>query len=427
MKDLLSGTWLGHQLHPLLTDIPIGSFTSATILDLVGGRSLQPAANLLAGIGVVSTVPTAAAGLADWSDTYGPGRRVGVVHAAANVVGVGFYTASIVARHRGKRFSATALGFMGMGVMTAGGIPRRPSQPRPRHRRQPHHDGRPVLRMDAVASSDDLVEGKPLLVELGDVPVLLYRSGGMPYAISNRCTHAGGPLNEGAVRRGVSGRALRHVSVAPERVQVGGRNRRARSGNGAGALVRGAYGRRQAGGASEMTAIDSEPAGNDRVRQAATASHLPPRSRGSIRRRAGALPPMHQVEPWHAVRRRTASTQPTRCGSTATRCATSADSSTSRFNKVGQALAFAGVTVGRLKTNGRIFSYSPLSRVIELEAMTSGVLVEGAACGSRCCSLADVDSRLDKAALNRHLADAERYQLEALRNLHDQAIRDAFM
>ena len=197
MKDLLSGTWLGHQLHPLLTDIPIGSFTSATILDLVGGRSLQPAANLLAGIGVVATVPTAAAGLADWSDTYGPGRRVGVVHAAANVVGVGFYTASIIARHRGNRFSATALGLMGMGVMTVGGylgghlsLVRGIGVNRTMME-DPSTDWTPV------ASSDDLVEGKPLLVELGDVPVLLYRSGAVPYAVSNRCTHAGGPLNEG--------------------------------------------------------------------------------------------------------------------------------------------------------------------------------------------------------------------------------------
>jgi len=89
LKDALSGTWLGHPLHPLLTDIPIGSFTSATLLDLVGGRRSQPAANFLAAVGVMATLPTAAAGLSDWSDTYGAPRRVGVVHAAANAVGVG--------------------------------------------------------------------------------------------------------------------------------------------------------------------------------------------------------------------------------------------------------------------------------------------------------------------------------------------------
>ncbi|MDQ4023993.1 MAG: hypothetical protein M3217_00660 [Actinomycetota bacterium] len=38
VKDAISGAWLGHALHPLLTDIPIGTWSSAAILDLVGGR-----------------------------------------------------------------------------------------------------------------------------------------------------------------------------------------------------------------------------------------------------------------------------------------------------------------------------------------------------------------------------------------------------
>ncbi|MEP7203116.1 MAG: Rieske 2Fe-2S domain-containing protein [Ilumatobacteraceae bacterium] len=197
LKDLLSGTWLGHPLHPLLTDIPIGSFTSATLLDLLGRRHLQPAANLLAGVGVLSAVPTAAAGLADWSDTNGPGRRVGVVHAAANLVGVGFYTASIVTRRRGNRFSSTTLGLMGVGVMTLGGyLGGHLSLVRGIGVNHAMMD-EPTSDWTVVADNDDLVEGKPLRVYVGEAPVLLYRSGGMTYAISNRCTHAGGPLNEG--------------------------------------------------------------------------------------------------------------------------------------------------------------------------------------------------------------------------------------
>src|SRR5262245_15165097 len=74
IKDLLSGTWLGHPLHPLLTDIPIGSFTSATVLDIIGGRRAQPAAERLVELGLLSAVATAAAGAADWSDTYGGER-----------------------------------------------------------------------------------------------------------------------------------------------------------------------------------------------------------------------------------------------------------------------------------------------------------------------------------------------------------------
>jgi nitrite reductase/ring-hydroxylating ferredoxin subunit/uncharacterized membrane protein len=197
LKDLLSGTWLGHQLHPMLTDIPIGSFTSATLLDLVGGRRAQPAANLLAAVGVLSTVPTAAAGLADWSDTYGPARRIGVVHAAANLVGVGFYIASISARRRGNRFSATALGLAGMGTMSIGGY-------LGGHLTLVRGVGvnhtfmeDPAQEWKTAIANDELKEREPVVVDLDDVPTLLYRSGDTTYALSNRCTHAGGPLNEG--------------------------------------------------------------------------------------------------------------------------------------------------------------------------------------------------------------------------------------
>lgn len=71
LKNLLSGSWLGHPLHPLLTDIPIGSFTSATVLDLLAGQRGEHAADVLVALGLISALPTAAAGAADWSDSYG--------------------------------------------------------------------------------------------------------------------------------------------------------------------------------------------------------------------------------------------------------------------------------------------------------------------------------------------------------------------
>src|SRR5579871_5406511 len=103
-KDLLSGSWLGHPLHPLLTDIPIGSFTSASILDFLGGKRARTASETLIALGLVSAVPTALAGLADWSDTYGAEQRIGVVHAAANLAGLVCYAASLSARRRGHHY-----------------------------------------------------------------------------------------------------------------------------------------------------------------------------------------------------------------------------------------------------------------------------------------------------------------------------------
>ena len=71
VKDALHGVWLGHPLHPLLTDLPIGFWTSAFVLDLVGRRRTRSAADTLIALGVVTAVPTAAAGMADWSSSTG--------------------------------------------------------------------------------------------------------------------------------------------------------------------------------------------------------------------------------------------------------------------------------------------------------------------------------------------------------------------
>jgi nitrite reductase/ring-hydroxylating ferredoxin subunit/uncharacterized membrane protein len=202
VKDLLSGTLLGHPLHPLLTDIPIGSFTSAAVLDVLGGRRGEEAADLLVALGLVSVLPTAAAGAADWSDTYGAEQRVGVVHAAANLVGVGFYAASLVARRRGSRGLGKLLGLAGMTSMSVGGYLgghlsfSQGVGVNHAFREHPPED------WAAVLSDAELAEGKPVAVEVGGARVLLYRGRAGVFAIGATCTHAGGPLEEGSVDEG---------------------------------------------------------------------------------------------------------------------------------------------------------------------------------------------------------------------------------
>src|SRR5437763_9100717 len=83
LKDALSGTWLGHPVHPMLTDVVIGSFTSASLLDLVAPGSDRATERLIA-VGLLAYLPTAAAGINDWADTEAVDdgvRRVGLVHA----------------------------------------------------------------------------------------------------------------------------------------------------------------------------------------------------------------------------------------------------------------------------------------------------------------------------------------------------------
>src|SRR5919108_6258431 len=94
LKDLLSGTWLGHPLHPPLTDVVIGAWTSALLLDLLGGDRAEEAADRLVATGILAAVPTAAAGLSDWAELRGGSRRVGSVHAVGNTSALLLHTLS---------------------------------------------------------------------------------------------------------------------------------------------------------------------------------------------------------------------------------------------------------------------------------------------------------------------------------------------
>ena len=120
-SDALRGTWLGHALHPLLTDFPLGAWMSASLLDLVGGREARRPARRLIGFGLLAAVPTVASGLAEWQDTTGGARRVGVVHAAVNGTATVLYGTSWLARRRGAHARGVALGIAGGVVATVGG------------------------------------------------------------------------------------------------------------------------------------------------------------------------------------------------------------------------------------------------------------------------------------------------------------------
>jgi uncharacterized membrane protein len=114
--DALRGRWLGHALHPLLTDFPMGCWLSAGLLDLVGGRRSRGAAQRLVGLGLVAAVPTAAAGMADWTAAKERDpriRRVGVVHGLGNLVVGATYWRSWRARRRGHHLRGIAWGLAG--------------------------------------------------------------------------------------------------------------------------------------------------------------------------------------------------------------------------------------------------------------------------------------------------------------------------
>jgi nitrite reductase/ring-hydroxylating ferredoxin subunit len=202
VRNILSGTYLGHPLHPLMTDLPIGAWTMATLLDTVGGRRAEPAADLLVAAGILTAAPTAWAGLNDWSDTQGEDRRVGIVHAAANASALVCFTASLVARRSGRRGVAKVIALGGFGLLMSGGYlgghlsySRGVNVNHTAWRQGP-------AEWTGVLAASELTDGKPQLAQVGDLSLVLYRSGGTVRALDSVCSHMGGPLDEGTVEDG---------------------------------------------------------------------------------------------------------------------------------------------------------------------------------------------------------------------------------
>jgi nitrite reductase/ring-hydroxylating ferredoxin subunit/uncharacterized membrane protein len=202
IKDALSGTWLGHTLHPVMTDLPIGAWTSATALDLVGGEESEAASRRLIGLGILASVPTALSGFSDYSDTMGEERRVGLTHAAFNVAALALFAASYGARRNGSSLKGKGLSLLGMGAASVGaylgghlsldmgvGVDHTAYESGP-------GDWTPTM------PESELEEGKATKFEVDGVEIMLTRQGGRVCALSDRCTHAGGPLSEGTIQAG---------------------------------------------------------------------------------------------------------------------------------------------------------------------------------------------------------------------------------
>jgi hypothetical protein len=122
-RELLGGAWLGHAVHPVLTDLPIGFWTSAWVLDLVPSKRTDRIATAFVALGLLAAVPTIVTGLSDWASLDDRKlERVGVVHLAANGAAVGCYTVSLLHRLRGNRKRGQAWGMAGAAAATAGGL-----------------------------------------------------------------------------------------------------------------------------------------------------------------------------------------------------------------------------------------------------------------------------------------------------------------
>lgn len=198
LKDFLNGAWLGHPLHPALSDAPIGAWLTGALLDLAGSRR---AADTAISFGVLAALPTAAAGLADWHDLGGRPRRVGLAHALLNGAALACFTASLIARGAGSRPLGVALSTAGLTLATGaaylGGdlvFPQGVSVDR--NAWDPS-----AADWHVAARTEDLVQGKLTAAEIevdgAKLPLALLREGEKIYALGGKCSHQGGPLAEG--------------------------------------------------------------------------------------------------------------------------------------------------------------------------------------------------------------------------------------
>jgi nitrite reductase/ring-hydroxylating ferredoxin subunit/uncharacterized membrane protein len=204
--DLLHGTWLGHPLHPVLTEVTIGAWFIGGACDAVGaiGRSRRSRlmGDRLAEIGTACAIPTALTGLADFSTFPKWSAKPATLHAALNVVNVGLYATSLWQRRRGNRSRGLALSFAAQALTLAsawlGGMLVY------KHKVGVDHSERFTGPRDwtPVLHEGDLIEGRARRVEVEGKQVLLAREEGRVYAIGAVCSHAGGPLDQGKIRDG---------------------------------------------------------------------------------------------------------------------------------------------------------------------------------------------------------------------------------
>jgi nitrite reductase/ring-hydroxylating ferredoxin subunit/uncharacterized membrane protein len=204
VRNLLHGTWLGHPLHPVLTDVPVGAWTVAVCFDCLDAASTRPRYALAADrsilIGVIGAVAAAAAGLADWRHTTGGARRTGFAHATLNTAALGLFVGSLVLRRRRAVGAARALSATGFLTMLAsaylGGTLVY------RQRIGVDHSPEVPERVHEVWLDADLREGERRRIDVDGVSVVLFRDGGRVYAVAEQCAHLGGPLSEGRVENG---------------------------------------------------------------------------------------------------------------------------------------------------------------------------------------------------------------------------------
>jgi nitrite reductase/ring-hydroxylating ferredoxin subunit len=204
-KNALHGVWLGHPLHPVLTDVPIGAWTTAIALDArevaTGDRGYGRAADFAIGLGLVGAVGAAVTGLTDWSETEGRSRRLGLIHGLLNITATAFVATSYALRKQGSRSGGRATAIAGYGIALAsaylGGSLVYHERIGVTHAAVAEpEEFTPVL--DSAALPDNSMRK----ATIEDASFVVVRQRERVCALAHSCSHLGGPLSEGTLKEG---------------------------------------------------------------------------------------------------------------------------------------------------------------------------------------------------------------------------------
>lgn len=218
IKNLLHGKWLGHPVHPMITDVPLGAWTAAAVLDaieLCGAKDYKKGADAAVAIGLVGAAGAAVTGITDWTGTTSIERKTGLLHGLLNMGATALYVTSFMLRKkRGSRKAAIALSMMGYGITAIaaylGGTLVYNKQMGVNHTAIP--EGYPT-EFTPVLPENELHENTMKCVRAEKVDVLLVKKDDTIYAIANTCSHMGGPLAEGELLHDCQVKCPWHQSV----------------------------------------------------------------------------------------------------------------------------------------------------------------------------------------------------------------------
>jgi nitrite reductase/ring-hydroxylating ferredoxin subunit/uncharacterized membrane protein len=204
LQDFVNGTWLGHPVHPVLTDVVIGGATLIAIFDLVtlaiGPSGLETASLIGVGLVALSAIGAVATGLTEFKDTHtGNERNVVILHGLINIVATVLYVASFFVRLAGSETIGISLAIAGFLVLLVGGFIGGHVVFKYGYtvNRNAFAKGQRAKEWTPIIAAADVPEATPTKVMLSNTALVVVRRGDLVHALKATCSHAGGPLDEG--------------------------------------------------------------------------------------------------------------------------------------------------------------------------------------------------------------------------------------